>query len=146
MTDLDLIEYASKFRRAIIGDASSAWWCAAISAPLCASLCAIGVPVQIVENDLGDCNHVFLRLADGRILDPTADQFNLFNKVVLPGVYLGKPSAIHDGAASYGGQCWDELMREFKRLLPAMGADEVGGMVRMTLATFSAGLVQLPAV
>ena len=146
MTDIELIEYASEFRRAVIGDAPCAWWCAAISAPLCAALCVIGASVQIVENDLGECNHVFLRLSDGRILDPTADQFNLFNRVVLPGVYLGKPSAIHVGAAAYGGQCWDEFMREVKRLLPAMGADEVGGMVRMTLATLPAGLVQLPAV
>jgi len=32
------------------------------------------------------CDHVWLRLADGRALDPTLDQFD----VALPAVYLGK--------------------------------------------------------
>jgi len=39
---------------------------------------------------------VYKRQADGRALDPTADQFNrLFPDLAMPPVYLGPPMTIH---------------------------------------------------
>jgi hypothetical protein len=58
-----------------------------------------GVPNTLVETQLerprgGPLNHVWLRLSDGRALDPSADQFRLG----LPPVYLGERlAAIHAG-------------------------------------------------
>lgn len=55
-----------------------------------------GVETECVETDLGAMNHIWLRLPDGRALDPTADQFNrLFPAMNLPAVYLGPPLSIH---------------------------------------------------
>lgn len=144
MTDNELTKYATEFRAAIIGDASSAWWCAGISAPLCSAFLALGQTVEIVECDLGYCTHVFLRLPNGRVLDPTADQFNWCSRVELPGVYLGEPSDIHQAPEPYDGQCWDELLIQFRRLCPSFEAREVGKMVRTTLASLPAGMVELP--
>jgi hypothetical protein len=55
-----------------------------------------GVDCDAVESDLGEMNHIWIRLADGRSLDPTADQFcQLFGINPMPPVYLGPPVAIH---------------------------------------------------
>ena len=144
MTDEELTRYATHFRNAILRGGPSAWMCAAISAPLCAALATFGVQSRLLESDLGDCNHVFLQLTDGRVLDPTADQFNWCSPAPLPPVYLGLPETIHQSACPYHGQCWNELLREFKRLVPALDADAVGGMVRMALATLPAGMLLAP--
>jgi hypothetical protein len=68
--------------------------CAAVCYPLVTLLNMAGVKCEIVESDLGDMNHVWLKLADGRALDPTADQFNRLYRMGLPPVYLGKPLSI----------------------------------------------------
>lgn len=96
MTDGELIEIATEFRQGIIGDGDSAWQCAKVCWPLAGLLGFYGVECECVESDLGHCNHIWVRLADGRALDPTADQFNrLFPDMKLPPVYLGEPAAIH---------------------------------------------------
>lgn len=79
MTDVELLQDASEFRDAIFGDKDSARMCAAISDPLCAALEVKGVPAQVMESNPGESNHVFIQLQDGRVLDPTADQFNWCN-------------------------------------------------------------------
>jgi hypothetical protein len=58
--------------------------CFAVSAALQGYLSSCGVETELVEADFGHTNHFWLRLPDGRILDPTADQFG------LSPVYLGK--------------------------------------------------------
>jgi hypothetical protein len=66
-----------------------------------------GVPNTSVEMQLerprgGPLSHVWLRLGDGRALDPSADQFVLG---LLP-VYLGEPlAAIHAGEVD-GDRLW----------------------------------------
>lgn len=146
MTDSELLQYASEFRAAIIANGESVRMCAAISDPLSAALAVKGVATTVMESDLGECNHVFLKLQDGRVLDPTADQFNWCSRRKLPGVYLGSATTIHENAVErQEGDCWGPLLREFKRLTPEYSAQEVGGMVRMVLATLPAGLCELPA-
>lgn len=99
MTDADLIKFAADFRDGIIGDGPSTWMCAAISWPLAGLLNFHGVQCVCVETDLGHCTHIWIRLADGRALDATADQFNHFNDCDFPEVYLGPPANIHVEAA-----------------------------------------------
>lgn len=95
MKDRSLLAFAKAFREGILDGGSSAWMCATICWPLSTLLEINGVPNTAVESDLGHMNHIWLRLADGRALDPTADQFNALFDLHLPPVYLGPPIAIH---------------------------------------------------
>ena len=96
MDDNELIEFATEFRAGILGDRQSDWMCAAISWPLSTLLGMSGVKCETVESDLGECNHVWIKLADGRALDPTADQFNKwFPHKNYPPVYLGHRMELH---------------------------------------------------
>jgi hypothetical protein len=63
--------------------------------PLAGYLAFLGVDVEVCESRVGDWNHIWLLLPDGRVLDPTADQFD----ATLPVVYLGSPLALHQGAS-----------------------------------------------
>jgi hypothetical protein len=96
MTDADLIEFTQEFRDGILDGTPSWMMCAAVCYPLVTLLNMIGVKCDLVESDLGEFNHVWMRLADGRVLDPTADQFNeLFPDLAMPPVYLGAPTKLH---------------------------------------------------
>jgi hypothetical protein len=83
VTDAELIDVATNFRREIVANDSSRK-CAMVSWPLEGFLSAMGVECQCESVDFMEINHVFIRLSDGRILDATADQFG------LAPVYLGK--------------------------------------------------------
>lgn len=63
--------------------------CFAVCAPLQAWLEAGGVESNLITADFPQMNHVWLELSDGRILDPTADQFG------LEPVYLGALPAVY---------------------------------------------------
>lgn len=92
MTDEELIEEAREFREGILGGLDSAGMCYAVCWPLAAYLrVAHGINCEQVEVDWGDGNHVYLELPDGRVLDPTYDQFDENG----PAVYLGEPLMIH---------------------------------------------------
>lgn len=95
MTDKELIKFAGSFRKGILGKRSSAGMCAAVSWPLVTLLNMHGVTCEAVESDLGECNHIWIKLADGRALDATADQFNALFASNHPPVYLGEPLDIH---------------------------------------------------
>lgn len=94
MTDDELIEFAAEFREGILDGSPSDMMCFAIVAPLAGLLSIYGIEADVIEGDLGVCNHYWLRLADGRVLDPTADQFNYCNSQQMPPVYLGPPTTI----------------------------------------------------
>lgn len=85
MTDADLIQIAQNFRDGILYGRSSELMCYIVSAPLQGFLsAAYGISAELEQVDFTDCNHFWLRLPDGRILDATADQFG------LAPVYLGE--------------------------------------------------------
>lgn len=143
----DVLTYARMFRDAVLQGDSSDRMCVALSAPLHAALLARGHPCQLVVSDLGECEHIFLQLADGQVLDPTADQFNWWSRQKLPGVYLGAPAVIHEGAKPWpGGQEWDGLMTALRRLFPALDAADVGRTVSITLRTLPPGLCSFTPV
>lgn len=98
MSDEELHRIAVDFRDGILGNGLSASMCFAVSAPLqCFLSMAYGYETEmaeaviIVDTDDGalGCRHWFLRLTDGRILDPTADQFKTPLDTDMPPVYLG---------------------------------------------------------
>ena len=96
MTDAELIEFATEFREGILDGGPSWMMCAAVAWPLAGLLRFYGMEVETEQGETEECNHVWIRLPDGRVLDPTADQFNLFERYgELPAVYLGPPLAIH---------------------------------------------------
>jgi len=100
MTDRQLVRFASEFRAGILDGDPPNWMCFAICAPLSSLLAMHGVPNEVVESDLGEFNHFWLRLADGRALDPTADQFNHLFATDRPAVYLGPPLDLHVPASA----------------------------------------------
>lgn len=143
----ELLSYTRLFRETILQGASSEQMCVALSAPLHAAFRARGTPSQLVASDLGECEHIFLRLADGLVLDPTADQFNWCSRQKLPGVYLGAPALIHEGATPWpGGQEWHQLMTALKRLYPTLCATDVGRTVSLILRTLPPGLCEFTPV
>lgn len=105
MTDAQLVAFAREFRDGILDGRDSSQMCAAVCWPLASLLATQGVrPVKVEEmlfqegGPAGVSNHVIIRLPDGRILDPTADQFGLEPVYLgeLPELYtawmLGRPS------------------------------------------------------
>lgn len=100
MTDAELIEVAAGFRDGLLDGEPSDMNCFKVVAPLAGLLEFYGVDAKVVEGYVvlkrgsngQTCNHFWIQLADGRVLDPTADQFNKAHKKDMPPVYLGSPT------------------------------------------------------
>ncbi len=86
----ELKQVCSGFRRGLIKKREGDMMCAIVCYPLSGYLSILGERTEIVEVSLRYSNHVFLRLSDGRVLDPTADQFG------GPKVYIGPPLWYHE--------------------------------------------------
>lgn len=91
------------FRRGLLAHQSSTYMCGVVSFPLTGFLASIGVETRVLESDLGECNHLFLEMQDGMIIDATADQFNYAEKK-YPEVYIGPPLDIHKEANPWPGK------------------------------------------
>lgn len=102
MNDSDLIACATGFLDGIQGDKpTSHKLCFMVCAPLDGYLSFLGVESKMVEGEITVneqvCQHLWIELPDGRILDPTADQFPLLPNAIpqlqgmekMPRVYLG---------------------------------------------------------
>ncbi len=84
MTHAELKEAALEFREGILDGRPSDSMCFAVCAAFQGFLSACaGYEMELVEADFHFTNHVWLKLPDGNILDPTADQFG------FEPVYLG---------------------------------------------------------
>lgn len=99
MNDKQLIRFAKSFRTGIIGRKAGDYACFMVCAPLAPLLRHSGVKAEMRDGwialDVGSINHYWIELADGRVLDPTAEQFNKRLGLDLPRVYLGPPTQIH---------------------------------------------------
>lgn len=95
MTDEELVKFADAFREGILDGGPSYMTCARVCRPLETLLVLSGVKCEAVESDLGEFNHVWLKLEDGRVLDPTIDRFNYLFAENWPRVYLGPPTKYH---------------------------------------------------
>jgi hypothetical protein len=91
VTDTDLVELVAAFRAGILGTRSSERMCAVVCWPLAGYLGFLGLHVTCEETQYRFTNHIWIQLPDGRVLDPTADQFD----PTLGPVYLGKKLAMH---------------------------------------------------
>lgn len=95
-SDRQLKYFATEFRRGILAGKPSDLMCFAICAPLQSLLKAThNLDLELVEGRVSNCDHFWLKLPDGRVLDPTADQFNDLGFPRMPKVYLGPASLIH---------------------------------------------------
>lgn len=89
LNDADLKRVARGFRRGMLDGGNSSMMCRAVCLPLQGLLSVYGVELDLIECEVNcggyDMYHTCLRLEDGRILDPTSDQFPFR----MPQVYLG---------------------------------------------------------
>lgn len=104
MKDRELITFVREFRDGLLGKHTSDRRCGMVCWPLVTLLNMENVECDLEEGTVrvvhdGEnfrINHIWIRLRDGRILDPTADQFNrFFLERKYPPVYLGPPRIIH---------------------------------------------------
>lgn len=99
MKDAHIIKFAKSFRHGMIGRKAGDYACFMICAPLAPLLRHHGVKAEVrdgwIQLDIGSMNHFWISLPDGRVLDPTAEQFNKHLGLSLPRVYLGEPTKIH---------------------------------------------------
>lgn len=85
------------FRNGILGRRSSYRMCDAVCWPLQAWLSfALKVQTDLRHGDMpmnggndGTMEHWWLELPDGRIIDPTADQLQMFGHPKMPKVFIG---------------------------------------------------------
>lgn len=86
----------------MLGDKPSNWKCGMVCFALQGYLSILGLKTRLYESDLGEMNHIWMMLPDGRVLDPTADQFNwFFPHMNYPQVHLGELLDIHENAKVY---------------------------------------------
>jgi hypothetical protein len=96
MKDAELLKLAADFRNGLLEGRSSTAMCFAVCAPLDGFLHFNNYRTRLVVGEVavpGDprgmlCEHYWLELEDGRILDPTADQFTTPTNP-MPAVYIG---------------------------------------------------------
>jgi len=75
MDSADILGAAKEFRRGILSGAPSDEMCFVVCAPLCGFLGVFGIESRVTEGEVDGSHHYWLTLDDGRVLDPTADQF-----------------------------------------------------------------------
>lgn len=94
MDDRELKTFCREFRKGLLNGDSSKGQCAKVTWALQGFISfALQIKSEVHESTVGDWNHLYLVLSDGRVLDCTGDQFGK----KYPQVYLGKPLAIHQG-------------------------------------------------
>lgn len=96
IADAKLVQYVREFREGILSGETSHYRCFMVCAPLATLLSIEGCLVRLVEHLTPEgLNHYFMLLPDGRVLDPTLDQFGSDH----PDVYLGPPIPAFHGKA-----------------------------------------------
>lgn len=98
VNDGDLLRIARAARERITLGGRSSGYCAVVCVPLAIYLTKRGIPATDVHGGVGEWQHTWIALDDGRILDPTADQFNRPG-LRMPPVYLGPIPSHYEGGA-----------------------------------------------
>lgn len=94
-SDKDVLSIARGFRRGMLSGETPEMKCFMVTAPLLGYLQFMGIRAEMHEGSvwLENANeiwqHFWIKLPDGRILDPTASQFNGKSKRKMPVVYIG---------------------------------------------------------
>lgn len=94
ITDKGLLKLCRQFKAGVLGRKKSKDQCYRVCAPLHSYLSFLKIDCKLIEGyvTIGEniTNHYWIELPDGRIVDPTADQFNEIKKQDMPKVYLGE--------------------------------------------------------
>lgn len=88
-SDRNLLRLVTEFRKGILARRRSNGFCWAVSGALEGYLRFLGHDCQLSEGWIGDYSHFWITLSDGRIIDPTADQFKTPTGRKMPKVYIG---------------------------------------------------------
>lgn len=94
MTDKELLRVSKQFVKGFLGKRESQGHCFALSTALQGFLfslyqCQTELIEGVIETPNCMYEHFWLLMEDGRILDPTANQFNAILGKDMPTVYLG---------------------------------------------------------
>lgn len=91
--DKNLMRIVRDFRRGILNRKCSDGQCWVVCAPLAALLEVFGHKCELTEGHVGNGvhreHHFWITLGDGRIIDPTADQFRPPHHKEMPQIYIG---------------------------------------------------------
>lgn len=94
MGDRELLKITTSFTKGILGKDEPTGKCFMVCSALQGYLSICDLKTILVEGEIKvkkyTYNHFWLLLPDGRILDPTASQFNVLNGVDMPKTYLGE--------------------------------------------------------
>jgi hypothetical protein len=92
MKDKALLKFVTGFRKGMLAKRAPNGMCYAVCSPLQSLLLLSGINTELVECSVlhTSWDHFYLELEDGRILDPTASQFNKPNGEAMPDIYLGE--------------------------------------------------------
>ena len=85
-----IVTIAEGFREGMLGEEDSTNWCYMVAAPLQGYLSLLGFDCEITEGEVDEKEHYWLTMADGLILDPTADQFPTPEGEVMPPIFYGQ--------------------------------------------------------
>lgn len=92
MTDDELVSFVQDFKSGILSGSPSNKMCFAICVPLQSYLSFLGIETELIKGDVifpeETWEHFWLLLKDGRILDPSIDQFKQIKNA--PSIYIGK--------------------------------------------------------
>lgn len=94
----ELLRIVTSFRKGILGRKSPLKMCYVVCAPLSSYLKLGGYENELTEGEIrlnGQnkgliIGHYWITLKDGRIIDPTASQFNKMGNEDMPLIYFGK--------------------------------------------------------
>lgn len=98
-TDRQIYKIVREFRSGMLGPRGRGdSMCFAVCGPLVGLLRAMGIEAELRMAwlklcEIGTSNHFWIELPDGRVIDPTADQFNHMLGRKLPKIYFGPPDA-----------------------------------------------------
>lgn len=87
---MTLYRTVESFRRGIVQNDEPFRKCYMVCAPLQSFLALLGWHTELVQGLCDGWEHYWLEFPDGRIVDPTASQFNKPNGAKMPKIYIGR--------------------------------------------------------
>lgn len=87
---IKLKKIVEEFRGGLLDHRPSGSMCFMVSSALAGYLSFSGYDCKLTKGYVGECEHFWLTLPDGIIIDPTADQFPQPTGDDMPKVYIGE--------------------------------------------------------
>jgi hypothetical protein len=79
MSNEEIKKIAKGFTKGLLDGRPTTDMCYVVCSPLVAYLHFCGIDCSLTEGEVNQYHHFWITLSDGRIVDPTADQFGLLN-------------------------------------------------------------------